>query len=162
MLNAADVSSAFEVLRHFRHLLRHLIIASLANAMFVSCVSLSFRLVHIVPKYVILDSEVTYLEKVSLFNIVVTWPEYFKFFCLERMVMLTFLSEEYFFSPCFTCPARWAVFYGCRGRLLGANLFFLLATIAWAAVLTYLAVRCIKAWVGLRVPLNVETLGMDT
>lgn len=70
MLNAADVSGALEVLRHFRHLLHHLIIASLAKAMLVSCVSLSFPLVHIVPKHVILDSEVTYFRNLSLFNIV--------------------------------------------------------------------------------------------
>lgn len=54
-----------------------------------------------------------------------------------------------------------AVLYGCGGRLLGANLLFMLAIVAWVGSLTYLALMAIKHSVGLRVPLQVEEMGMD-
>eukprot|EP00904_Undaria_pinnatifida_P003060 jgi/Undpi1/12755/HiC_scaffold_6.g02423.m1 len=51
--------------------------------------------------------------------------------------------------------------YGCGGRLLGANLLFMLALVAWVGTLSYLALMAIKHSVGLRVPLHVEEMGMD-
>ncbi|CAM9540680.1 unnamed protein product, partial [Laminaria digitata] len=51
--------------------------------------------------------------------------------------------------------------YGCGGSLLGANLIFMLAIVAWVGVLCYLCLLGIKHTVGLRVPLHVEEMGMD-
>ncbi|CAM9152689.1 unnamed protein product [Ascophyllum nodosum] len=53
------------------------------------------------------------------------------------------------------------VFYGCSGRLLGANLVLMITMGVWVAGLSYLALMGIKATVGLRVPINVEERGMD-
>ncbi|CAM9176237.1 unnamed protein product [Sphacelaria rigidula] len=53
------------------------------------------------------------------------------------------------------------LFYGCGWNLLGANMLFCAAVIPWVGGLSLLAVFCIKATVGLRVPLHVEEIGMD-
>lgn len=59
------------------------------------------------------------------------------------------------------CAVTLAVFYGCGWNLLGANMLFCAAVIPWVGGLSLLAVFCIKATVGLRVPLHVEEIGMD-
>lgn len=51
--------------------------------------------------------------------------------------------------------------YGCGGSLLGANLIFMLAIMAWVGFLSYFCLLGIKHSVGLRVPLHVEQMGMD-
>lgn len=54
-----------------------------------------------------------------------------------------------------------AVLYGCGGKLLAANLIFMVAMSAWVAALSFAALCAIKYFVGLRVPMDVEEIGMD-
>ena len=51
--------------------------------------------------------------------------------------------------------------YGCGGNLLGANVIFMLAIVAWVGSLSYLWLLAVKHSVGLRVQLHVEEMGMD-
>lgn len=54
-----------------------------------------------------------------------------------------------------------AVLYGCGGKLLAANLIFMIAMSAWVAGMSLAALMAIKYSVGLRVPMDVEETGMD-
>lgn len=51
--------------------------------------------------------------------------------------------------------------YGCGGKLLGANLIFMFAMTGWVAGMSVAALSVIKYFVGLRVPMDVEEMGMD-
>eukprot|EP00752_Nemacystus_decipiens_P003798 g3494.t1 len=51
--------------------------------------------------------------------------------------------------------------YGCSGRLFGANLIFIVVITAWVAGMSFLALSVIRYFVGLRVPMDVEEMGMD-
>ncbi|CAM9724297.1 unnamed protein product [Ectocarpus sp. 4 AP-2014] len=51
--------------------------------------------------------------------------------------------------------------YGCGGKVLAANVIFMLSISGWVAALAFLGLLVIKKSVGLRVPLGVEEMGMD-
>ncbi|CAN0377265.1 unnamed protein product [Ascophyllum nodosum] len=53
------------------------------------------------------------------------------------------------------------VFYGCGGRLLGANVVLVLALMAWAGGLALLLFGGIKYTLGLRIDVATEHIGMD-
>jgi Amt family ammonium transporter len=53
------------------------------------------------------------------------------------------------------------LFYGCSGHLLGANLIYLAALLAWVGVTGVLLFQTIKYTVGLRVSSEMEDSGMD-
>jgi len=53
------------------------------------------------------------------------------------------------------------VLYGCGGQGLGANIIFMLAMSVWVSVLAFVGLMGIKHFVGLRVPMVVEEMGMD-
>ncbi|CAM9131110.1 unnamed protein product, partial [Hapterophycus canaliculatus] len=51
--------------------------------------------------------------------------------------------------------------YGCGGRLLAANLVFMIAMSVWVALLAFTGLSIIRHFVGLRVAMDVEEMGMD-
>lgn len=53
------------------------------------------------------------------------------------------------------------VLYGCGGKALAANFIFMIAMSVWVAGLAFAGLLGIKHFVGLRVPMVVEEMGMD-
>eukprot|EP00903_Cladosiphon_okamuranus_P017514 g16129.t3 len=68
-------------------------------------------------------------------------------------------------SGIFSDPGReeecCGLLYGCGGKLLAANLIFMFAMAGWVAVMAFASLSAIKYFVGLRVPMDVEEMGMD-
>jgi len=56
---------------------------------------------------------------------------------------------------------QWGLFYGGGGKLLAANLIFILAVLAWTAALTFGVFAGLKVTIGIRVSEEVEMAGMD-
>jgi Amt family ammonium transporter len=60
-----------------------------------------------------------------------------------------------------TDHGQYGLFYGGGAKLLGANVLFILAVVAWVGVFTYLIFAALKATIGVRVSPEVEQAGMD-
>lgn len=57
--------------------------------------------------------------------------------------------------------ATLTVLYGCGGKMLAANLIFMISLSGWVAGLAFVGLMIIKHSVGLRVPVEEEEVGMD-
>ncbi|CAN0291364.1 unnamed protein product [Ectocarpus sp. 6 AP-2014] len=73
--------------------------------------------------------------------------------------------QDFYSYGIFSDPERdeecCGLLYGCGGKVLAANVIFMLSISGWVAALACLGLLVIKKSVGLRVPLGVEEMGMD-